>query len=222
MAPPRLPRVHIERLIPVLAAVPDLAPGRADGRPAFLQRAHLPDDLLHELDPHATAETVAARLLGYAATLWPWSTGPRQGRLALGDLLAVVLTEPAVAPADKEWVATLAVRYALIARAPPDPAIPPAVYAQLAQVPPQPPPYWDHRDFGMPSPPADRRAGLYRAVQAAAAAGEWERVLELEPMITGEFAIPEVAAEAQAALARSGIELPALVARARAELEGRG
>ncbi len=96
--------------------------------------------------------------MGSAANLVPAYDGPRQGCTVLGDVLTDLIQNPAVRPADREFLASLIVRYRLLPLADPAFSLPPAVRALLDRLPPQPPPVY--APSAMPSPPGGGPPGL--------------------------------------------------------------
>src|SRR5215213_2807831 len=169
MAPPRLPQQYVERLIGVLEAVPAVARLGVAGRRDFVAQIHADTHRITGFDPHQPPHDFATHLLGTAANLVPAYDGPRQGWTALGEILALLLGDPAVRAEDKSWIAALCVRYKLIPWDQPNAEIAPEVRTALAAVPPQPPPYWEGGMF----PPAMQRGMHYDWLLEAVAAGNW-------------------------------------------------
>src|SRR5690349_3300960 len=101
MAPPRLPQLYVERLIGVLEAVPTIAHGGAGGRADFVGQIHAGIHRITGFDPRQSPHAFATHLLGTAANLVGAYDGPRKGWSALGEILAVLLADPAVPPDDK-------------------------------------------------------------------------------------------------------------------------
>jgi hypothetical protein len=210
MAPPRLPQVFVERLIGVLSAAAAVAAHGAVGRQEFVTQIHADTHRISGFDPRQPPQRFATYLLGTAANLVPAYDGPRQGWSALGEILAVLLTDSAIGDEDKAWIAALAVRYRLIPWEQPNAGVPPAVQARLATVPPQPPPYWEGGMF----PAAVQRGWHLEGLQQARAEGAWERVLSLGQILDADLAVPELAAQVREELATQGIDLPALIRQA--------
>jgi hypothetical protein len=75
----------------------------------------------------------------------------------LGDVLADLIQNPAVLPAEREFLGSLIVRYRLLPLADPAFVLPPAVRALLDSLPPQPPPVY--APSAMPSPPGGEPPG---------------------------------------------------------------
>lgn len=153
MAPPRLPQAFVERLVGVLAAIPAVAADGAVGRQAFLAQIQADAHRISGFDPGEAPHDFATHLLATAANVVPLYDGPRQGWSALGEILAVLLADPALAAGDRDWIAGLCVRYKLIPTARTEAEVPAPVRALLAAVPPQLPPYWEGGMF----PPATQR-----------------------------------------------------------------
>jgi hypothetical protein len=150
MAPPRLPQETVERLAALIAGLPPLTHS-AHERLDFANRAHVPAHWLEWLEWRGHPHEFAANLMGSAANLVPAYDGPRQGCTVLGDVLTELIQNPAVAPADRTFMASLIVRYRLLPLADPAFVLPPAVRALLDSLPPQPPP--EYAPSAMPSPP---------------------------------------------------------------------
>jgi hypothetical protein len=150
MAPPRLPQETEDRLVTIIAALPPLAAG-AHARRDLVERAHVPAEWLEWLDWRGEAHEFARRLIGSAANLVPAYDGPRRGCTVLGDLLTELIQHPAVTPADREFMATLIMRYRLLPLGDPAFVLPRPVAVLLDSLPPLPPPVY--APSGMPQPP---------------------------------------------------------------------
>jgi hypothetical protein len=150
MAPPRLPQEYIDRLVALIAALPPLA-GSAAARLDFANRAHVPAAWLEWLEWRGAPHEFATRLMGSAANLVPAYDGPRQGCAVLGDVLTELIQNPAVTPPDREFMATLIMRYRLLPLGDPAFTLPRSVRVLLDSLPPLPPPVY--APSGMPQPP---------------------------------------------------------------------
>jgi hypothetical protein len=145
-----LPQETVDRLVTLVATLPPLA-GSARARLAFVNRAHVPTDWLEWLDWRGAAHEFARRLMGSAANLVPADSGPRQGCTVLGDILTELIQNPAVPPADREFLATLILRYRLLPLTDPAFVLPRPVAVLLDSLPPLPPPVY--APSAMPQPP---------------------------------------------------------------------
>ncbi|HUS14452.1 MAG TPA: hypothetical protein VM536_05455 [Chloroflexia bacterium] len=164
----------------------------------FCYDAHVAPDPFRRLPRDAPPRVAAEHLFGAAANLVPAYDGPRRGHTALGDILTVLIQEPGVAEADRVFMAGLLSRYRLLPRDPAAAPPPPAVASLLAGLPPQLPAYYDQS--GLPLPPAVADAGR-AAVQAAAAAEDWARVVEHASGIAVDPDVAPLLAEAERAWA---------------------
>src|SRR5690242_14343956 len=152
MAPPRLPIDYEQRLVDICLALPDLLRAHAAAWRDLVTRAQVPADWITNRDwRKEPPELLIRSLIGSAANVVPAYDGPRRGWTALGAILQELVALPEVPAADRAWLAALIVRYRLIPLDAPGDPLHPALLAEIARLPPQPPPVW--APSAMPQPP---------------------------------------------------------------------